>query len=218
MAVIRQTTAPLSTLKNQVLRLSLNKDRPISTNLVAMAFIALTAFAGLKGQPAIAKSSELAVVRKIQSNLTVKQEKQPDFDKEVLEPLKAVQAEIRRKEEEARLAEERRLAWVNSIANRVAPYGSFLNGYAWGNCTRYVASRIRVPEMLGNAKSWGYILGTKPEPVKGAIAWTTAGWAGHVAIVESVQGDTVTVSEMNYAGFNRISWRTVPKWEFAYIY
>ena len=32
---------------------------------------------------------------------------------------------------------------------------------------------------------------------------------GHVAYVTGVDGDTVTVSEMNYAGFGRVSTRTV---------
>ena len=37
------------------------------------------------------------------------------------------------------------------------------------------------------------------------------GGYGHVAIVESINPDgSITVSEMNYAGFNVISNRTVP--------
>ena len=45
----------------------------------------------------------------------------------------------------------------------------------------------------------------------GAIAWTGAGYYGHVAYVESVNGDgTITVSEMNYDHFNRIDQRWIP--------
>src|ERR1019366_1757483 len=82
-----------------------------------------------------------------------------------------------------------------------ASFGTFANTYAWGNCTYYVASRRRIPNRWGNAVNWyyaaqraGYSVGT--EPAVGAIAWTSAGWAGHVAIVEAISGGSVRVSEM----------------------
>jgi surface antigen len=80
-----------------------------------------------------------------------------------------------------------------------------------------------VPSGWGNARSWlynarrsGYKTGSLPVP--GAIAWTGAGWLGHVAYVESVSGNMVTISEMNYLGWNRISQRTLPAGSFQYIY
>lgn len=100
------------------------------------------------------------------------------------------------------------------------------NTYSWGYCTYYVKNRR--PDMSnswGNANTWyyrakyqGWNVGNKAK--KGAIATTTAGWAGHVAYVEkvSLDGNWVTVSEMNYGGFNRISSRTVHFSEFLYIY
>lgn len=98
------------------------------------------------------------------------------------------------------------------------------NGYSYGYCTYYVASRRSVSGSWGNAYSWlyaaqadGYGVGSAPRP--GAIAWTGAGYYGHVAYVESVSGGMVTVSEMNYNGnWNRVTSRTVSASSFRYIY
>jgi surface antigen len=98
------------------------------------------------------------------------------------------------------------------------------NGYSYGYCTYYVASRRAVPSNWGNANAWyynaqasGFSVGSVP--VAGAIAWTGAGYYGHVAFVESVNGNSVVVSEMNYnGGWNRISSRTASASEFRYIY
>lgn len=96
-------------------------------------------------------------------------------------------------------------------------------GYARGYCTYYVASR-RAVGAWGNANTWygsaaasGYGVGSVPR--RGAVAWTGAGYYGHVAYVESVNGDMVTVSEMNFNGnWNRVTSRTVPASTFRYIY
>jgi CHAP domain len=94
----------------------------------------------------------------------------------------------------------------------VDPPGS--NHFAYGYCTWYVANRRNVP-WFGNAIEWwpnappyGYAEGQTP--VVGAIMVTReSGW-GHVAYVESVSGDgSWTVSEMNFAGWNVISRRTL---------
>jgi len=89
------------------------------------------------------------------------------------------------------------------------------NGYPYGWCTYYVATRRQVPTSMGNAGRWlgsarssGMSTGSKPVP--GAIVVTSESWAGHVAYVESVNGDgTFTVSEMNYAGWGKTSTRTI---------
>lgn len=118
-----------------------------------------------------------------------------------------------------------RLASVSRISPVSFRAGSYANGYAYGYCTYYVATRRAVPSSWGNANAWyynaqasGYGVGYMPRP--GAIAQTSGGWGGygHVAYVESVNGDMVTVSEMNYAGWNRITSRTVPASSFRYIY
>jgi len=68
-----------------------------------------------------------------------------------------------------------------------------------------------------NAQASGFSVGSQPVP--GAIAWTGAGYYGHVAYVESVSGGMVTVSEMNYNGnWNRVTSRTVSASSFRYIY
>lgn len=104
-----------------------------------------------------------------------------------------------------------------------APQGSTAgNTYYWGNCTWYVKNRRGdLPNMLGNGGQWsanaaaqGYATGTKPQP--GAVAEQ----GGHVAYVESVKGNMVTVSEMNFGGgLGSTSTRTVPADTFfSYIY
>jgi peptidoglycan hydrolase CwlO-like protein len=94
----------------------------------------------------------------------------------------------------------------------VEPPGS--NHFAYGYCTWYVANRRNVP-WFGDAAQWwpnappyGYAEGQTP--VVGAIMVTReSGW-GHVAYVESVNGDgSWTVSEMNFAGWNVVSRRTL---------
>lgn len=107
--------------------------------------------------------------------------------------------------------------------NVIVRPGNLNNSYSYGYCTWYVASKRAVPGGWGNAGSWyanaraaGMGVGSTPRP--GAIAWTGAGYYGHVALVESVNGNSVTVSEMNYNGWNRVSSRTVPASSFRYIY
>jgi surface antigen len=86
--------------------------------------------------------------------------------------------------------------------------------FPYGYCTWYVAQKRNVP-WSGNAGTWlyhakaaGYATGRAPRP--GAIMVTTENrYYGHVALVEKVSGDTVTVSEMNYVGFAKRSTRTL---------
>ena len=102
-------------------------------------------------------------------------------------------------------------------------YGA-ANGYSFGYCTWYVANRRSVPSNWGNANAWyynaqasGFSVGSTP--VAGAIAWSGAGYDGHVAYVESVSGNSVTISEMNFnGGWDRVSYRTVAASSFRYIY
>ncbi len=92
--------------------------------------------------------------------------------------------------------------------------GSKSNGYPYGWCTYYVATRRFVPANWGNAKNWlssakrsGYSTGS--QPAVGAIMVTSeSGW-GHVAFVESVNGGSITVAEMNYVGWGVVSRRTI---------
>lgn len=98
------------------------------------------------------------------------------------------------------------------------------NAYAFGYCTYYVAGRRYVPSSWGNANTWyydaqisGYKVGSVP--AVGAIAWTGAGYFGHVAYVEKVSGGQVEVSEMNYnGGWDRVDYRWTSASDFRYIY
>lgn len=87
------------------------------------------------------------------------------------------------------------------------------HSFPYGYCTWYVAQKRFVP-WSGNAGTWlyhaksaGYATGKVPRP--GAIMVSSESWWGHVGIVESVRGNEFTISEMNYAGFAKKSYRTV---------
>lgn len=144
----------------------------------------------------------------------------PDYTADVLKPLYAAEkAQHDLEVQRATEAVQKRLEWLASIKERVQPYGTYNNNYSWGNCTLYVASRISVPDSMGNARNWGYSLGYNHNPTVGAIAWSNIGWAGHVAIVEQVDGDQVLVSEMNVQGLGVIDyrWTNVSDWS-GFIY
>lgn len=87
-----------------------------------------------------------------------------------------------------------------------------------GQCTWYVAQKRFVPwsghakSWLANAKAYGFATGNSPQA--GAImVLSEGGWTGrlygHVAYVEAVQGEWVTISEMNYTGWGAKSVRTL---------
>lgn len=88
------------------------------------------------------------------------------------------------------------------------------NTYVRGYCTYYAAARTGAPGGWGNANTWhiyaprsGWTVSTTPRV--GAIAQTTAGWAGHVGVVEAVSedGSMIKYSDMNgLAGFNRVGY------------
>jgi len=90
------------------------------------------------------------------------------------------------------------------------------NHFSYGYCTWYVANRRCIPwfgnawEWYGNAQAYGYPVGH--EARVGAVAvWDQrmSGY-GHVAYVESVQGNGFTVSEMNYNAWGQVNSRFVP--------
>lgn len=102
------------------------------------------------------------------------------------------------------------------------------NKYDYGYCTWYVYNRRAelgrpVGSFWGNASTWasyargsGYMVNNAPRV--GAVMQDSysAGGYGHVAVVESVNADgSIYVSEMNYAGWNVKSYRTLSAGEAA---
>lgn len=94
------------------------------------------------------------------------------------------------------------------------------NWYTPGNCTWYAKSRRPdLPNNLGNANTWTYMasiqgFSTGSTPRAGAI-----GQLGmHVVYIESVSGDYMTLSEMNYLGLYQTDTRTVLWFGWQFIY
>ena len=95
-------------------------------------------------------------------------------------------------------------------------YGGGSHRFPYGYCTWYAAQRRGGVPWGGNAYSWlenaraaGYQTGNQPVP--GSIMVTRESWWGHVAYVEGVSGNSVTVSEMNMRGWGIVSSRTINK-------
>lgn len=108
------------------------------------------------------------------------------------------------------------------VVNAPANYSSG-NTYGYGYCTWGVANWVHVPNNWGNANTWassarsqGFTVSNVPRV--GAVAQTSAGSLGHVAMVVAVGDGTVTVREMNYAGWNVVSERTTSVDAWLYIY
>ncbi len=108
-------------------------------------------------------------------------------------------------------------AEVSDISGFRTPQGRAGAGhrFPYGYCTWYVAKKRYVPwggnagTWLYNAKAQGYRTGKAP--AAGAIVVTTENrYYGHVAYVEKVSGGTITVTEMNYAGWGKTSRRNLP--------
>jgi surface antigen len=95
------------------------------------------------------------------------------------------------------------------------------NGYDYGYCTWYVANRLPVPSNWGNANTWAYYAPSagwrvSKVPSVGSIAQSTAGYFGHVAVVEAVSDDGTMIkySDMNgLAGWGRVG--TTADWVSA---
>jgi len=104
----------------------------------------------------------------------------------------------------------RRLARVYPTTTRSTSTARYTGKFASGYCTDYVDQNVDWVDWRGNAKAWdenaaanGHRVGfdqAKP----GNIVVTKESGYGHVAVVEKVEGNTVTISEWNYSGrYNR---------------
>ena len=203
-----------------------------------------SAGAGAVTEPVVAQppsSYELTLNIHSPNPIEISQAQTPDYDKDVLIPLRAAQAKaIADKAQAERLAAvaaqaeadrqaqmDRQNAIVAAQQQQVAIIAHTqqieANGYNWGQCTWYVAGRRGVPSNWGNANQWAYnarLAGwtVSNKPVVGSIAQTSAGYFGHVALVEAVGNGTVTVSEMNVMGVDVVDTQTYPVGQFVYLY
>jgi surface antigen len=91
--------------------------------------------------------------------------------------------------------------------------GSFPNRFTFGYCTWYVATRRNIPwlgnaiEWFANARPYGFPEGQTPQV--GSIMVSRESGFGHVAYVESVNGNSFTVSEMNWTAWDVVDRRTI---------
>ena len=89
------------------------------------------------------------------------------------------------------------------------------NLYPYGYCTWFVkAKRSDIPNNMGHAKAWlnsakVFNIATGSEPKVGAIVVTTESSYGHVAYIESIENDTLVISEMNFKGWGKTSTRSL---------
>ena len=111
---------------------------------------------------------------------------------------------------------------TRSSSSFVASYRSAAvagNRYDYGYCTWYAYNRRAelgrpVGSFWGNASTWAYNAmnsgyNVSRSPSVGAVMQNGGGY-GHVAVVESVGADgSISISEMNYVGWNRQSTRTL---------
>ncbi len=103
--------------------------------------------------------------------------------------------------------------------------GSCGDRFAYGQCTWYVASRRCIPwsgnadQWFGNAARMGYPEGHTPAVGAVVVFWPGGDGAssvGHVGYVEvvgpaaGVPAGSFKLSEMNFAGWNRVSYRVLP--------
>lgn len=125
--------------------------------------------------------------------------------------------EANKREEEARkrFDEYNKRRATYSRSSSVVRFNSLGNGYYYGYCTWYAKTkRPDLPNQLGNGGAWFNNaqragLATGEEPKEGAVIVTReSGW-GHVGIVESVNGNKVTISEMNFSGWGKVNNRTL---------
>lgn len=88
------------------------------------------------------------------------------------------------------------------------------NGGVPGQCTWLVNHYRHFPGPMGNggaylASARSYGLATGSVPRVGAVIVTAESYYGHVGIVRSVEGGTITIEEMNYLGPGKIDYRKI---------
>lgn len=154
---------------------------------------------------------EKPVITDTQSRLEIEKAKQEELEKQQIEEYQRYLALNQAYENTSRDVVTRDESASRSIEENLG-----VNTYYYGYCTWYVANRRSIPNQWGNAGQWfnsaqasGYPTGYEPAP--GAIIVTSeSGW-GHVGYVESVSDQSITISEMNYAGWGIVNTREISK-------
>ncbi len=100
-----------------------------------------------------------------------------------------------------------------AYSSAIGLYGDKSHKFPWGQCTWYVAQKRYIP-WSGNAKQWldnarRFGFQTGKEPQVGAIVATNETWYGHVAYVEAVDENYITISEMSL-GRGKLHIRNIP--------
>jgi len=107
---------------------------------------------------------------------------------------------------------------------KYAPMGTYPNSYPdQSQCTAGVASSKGNIPSWGNANQWDDNARASGKtvsnvPVVGSVAQSDRGYYGHVGVVTSIQGDSVTILERNYDYRGSIRTHTVPTSSYVYIY
>ena len=110
-----------------------------------------------------------------------------------------------------------------------SPVFNHANLYDWGQCTWHAFNRRAqigkgISTYWWNANNWddaavrdGYVVNNRP--TVGSILQSDAGYYGHVAFVERVNGDgSILVSEMNYSAAPGVTtYRTIPAYQTGYF-
>ena len=106
-----------------------------------------------------------------------------------------------------------------SSARYAVKYTGNGRGFAWGNCTYYVANHKNVT-WRGNANAWlrnaaAAGVPTGKAPAAGAIiSFSGHGYNpyyGHVGIVADIDGDDLIIRDMNYRRVGEVTVRRIPK-------
>lgn len=98
------------------------------------------------------------------------------------------------------------------------PQNSSGNTYSYGYCTWWVKSQLGwVNNGWHNAYQWPYYAKLDGFTVSSTPTVGSVGVKGnHVVVVTGVSGNQFSLSEMNYTGWNKVSYRTVDisGWQF----
>jgi surface antigen len=115
-------------------------------------------------------------------------------------------------------------SYASYTQEELGPYGDTSHRFPWGQCTWYVAQKRYIP-WNGDAKTWlakapQFGLETGTEPRVGSIVSTKESVYGHVAYVEAVGENTITISEMSLGrGIKRVRVLNQDDWRIrGYIY